>query len=109
MCSYYNPSPRDRSAEQAKGITENYDDADRAVMLERIRTLSKPVIHYKVFAAGRNDPAEALETVAENLRDSDAVCVGIFPKDKPDMLAEDIRLLTGFLGQTSALPDASAG
>jgi hypothetical protein len=101
MCSYYNPSPRDRNAEQAQGIVENYDDADRAAMLERIRDLSKPVIHYKVMAAGRNDPADAMKVVAENLRENDVVCIGVFPKDNPDMLAEDIRLLNGFLGEVS--------
>ena len=35
-------------------------------MIERIRTLSKPVIHYKVLAAGRNDPKEGMYFAVRN-------------------------------------------
>jgi hypothetical protein len=93
MCSYYNPSPRDKNPEHRAAGVEVYDDADRAAMVAQIATLSKPAIHYKVFAAGRHDPREALAFVAQHLRPQDAVCVGVFTKDKPGMLAEDLRLL----------------
>ena len=62
-------------------------------MVELIATLSKPAIHYKVLAAGRNDPKEAFAFVAQHLRPQDAVCVGVYPKDNPDMVAEDVRLM----------------
>ena len=66
---------------------------DRQKMVDLIQGLSRPVIHYKVMAAGRNDPEQALELVARCLRPQDAVCIGIYPQDKPDMMAENIGLL----------------
>jgi hypothetical protein len=64
-----------------------------------IHTLSRPVIHYKVMAAGRNKPAEALAYVARSMRAGDAVCVGVFTKDAPHMLSQDVRLLEESIGQ----------
>ena len=61
-------------------------------MTATIRELPRPVIHYKVMAAGRNQPGEALAFAAQAMRPTDAVCVGVFPKDQPDMLAQDVRL-----------------
>ncbi len=61
-------------------------------MATTIQTLKKPVIHYKVLAAGRNDPKSAFEFAAKNMRNSDAVCVGIFAKDNINMLRDDITL-----------------
>ena len=62
-------------------------------MTDIIPSLSKPVVHYKILAAGRNDPAAAFAFAASKMRANDAVCVGVYPKDKPDMLREDVRLL----------------
>ena len=61
-------------------------------MTTLIRRLSRPVIHYKVFAAGRNDPAEAFKVVAQTMRPDDMVCIGVYTKDHPDMLREDAEL-----------------
>ncbi|MDF1514811.1 MAG: hypothetical protein P1S60_13460, partial [Anaerolineae bacterium] len=97
MCSYYNPTPRDDHAEHIQGSKERFDDSDRDAMAEVIHQMKTPVIHYKVFAAGRKTPEEALGYVARNLRPQDAVCIGIFPKDNPNMLAEDIDLLDRLL------------
>jgi hypothetical protein len=73
-------------------------------MTRLIARLSKPAIHYKVMAAGRNTPAEAFAYVARHLRPTDAVCVGIFTKNKPDMLREDVELLKQGLLAREALP-----
>lgn len=93
MCCYYNPTSRDTVAEHVHGATEWFLEEDRRRMVEVIAGLSKPAIHYKVFAAGRNDPAEALAFTARHLRAHDAVCIGVFPQDNPNMLAEDVRIL----------------
>lgn len=93
MSSYYNPTSRDGNAEHISGMAEWFKAEDRQRMASTIKTLSKPAIHYKVMAAGRNDPQEALSFVARHLRPGDAVCVGIYPKDHPRMLEEDLRLL----------------
>lgn len=97
MCSYYNPTPRDRNAEHVHGATEIFDDGDRAAMGDVIPQLRAPAIHYKIFAAGRKDPRGAFTFVAQHLRSQDAVCIGVFPKDKADMLEEDVALFEAAL------------
>jgi hypothetical protein len=93
MCCYYNPSPRDKKPWHDPNVREQYLEQDRQLMIERIKTLSKPVIHYKVLAAGRNDPEEGLFFAAKQMRPGDAVCVGFYTKDDPHMIAQDIALL----------------
>lgn len=92
MCCHYNPTPREEKPEHPRGAEELYREEDRKAMVELIQTLSKPVIHYKVMAAGRNDPEEAFEFCSRAMRPQDMVCVGVFTKDKPGMLEEDAKL-----------------
>jgi len=92
MCSYYNSFRRDHNAAYSSHADERFCDEDRRAMAETIQTVSRPVIHYKIMAAGRNDPREAFSYVAQVLRLGDAVCVGVYPAHKPDMLAENVRL-----------------
>jgi hypothetical protein len=92
MCSYYDAAPRDKSPEKSRDQAEVFRDEDRAAMTATIRTLSRPAIHYKVLAAGRNDPAAAFNHAAAAMREGDAVCVGMFTGDGPQMVAEDVRL-----------------
>ena len=92
MCSYYNPASRTESAEIKAGTAEWFFEHDRRTMAETIATLTKPAIHYKVLAAGRNDPADAFTFVAEHLRPGDAVCVGVYNEHNPNMLREDVEL-----------------
>lgn len=99
MCSYYDPSPRDDDAEHHAEAHEVFSDDDRNAMVQVIRELRAPVIHYKTMAAGRKPPEEAFAFVAEHLRSRDAVCIGIFPKEVRNMLAEDIQLFESKLHQ----------
>ncbi len=99
MCSYYNPSPRDDLAEQPAGIEECFRDEDRAGMVAVIQHLPAPAIHYKIMAAGRHDPDAAFAFAARRLRSQDAVCVGIYTKDKLTMLEENVTLLEQHLGE----------
>ena len=92
MACHYNPDDRTRQA-MATGSEEQYLEEDRQAMCALIQELSKPVIHYKVLAAGRNDPQEAFAYVAKVYRPGDAVCVGVFTKDDPDMIQKDVDLL----------------
>ncbi|MFB3880298.1 MAG: hypothetical protein ACE149_03495 [Armatimonadota bacterium] len=102
MCSYYNPVPRDKAPGNpgAKG-DERFRAEDRDRMAAAIQLLSKPVIHYKIMAAGRNDPAEAFRYAASKMRAGDAVCVGVHTKDRPDEIAQDVRLLEESLRATA--------
>lgn len=93
LCCYYNPDRRDERAAHNPEAAESYLEEDRQSMTAIIPGLSRPVIHYKILAAGRNDPATAFAYAASIMRSDDAVCVGIYPKDKPGMLEEDVRLL----------------
>ncbi|MFH1569208.1 MAG: hypothetical protein ABIL09_14530 [Gemmatimonadota bacterium] len=102
MCSYYNSAHRDQHAEHRSGMPEWFRPEDRQAMVELIRTIRRPVIHYKVLAAGRNDPAEGLGFAARHLRPGDAVCVGAYTGDRSGMLAEDVQLLQEALTRASA-------
>jgi hypothetical protein len=93
LCCYYNPDHRDERAAHNPEATESYLEEDRQSMTALIPYLSRPVIHYKILAAGRNDPAAAFAFAASKMRANDAVCVGIYPQDKPGMLEEDVHLL----------------
>lgn len=104
MCCYYNPIARDKVAAHRAGTDERYREEDRRAMTELIQGLSRPVIHYKILAAGRNDPAEAFEYAARSMRPGDAVCVGVYTKANPDMLKEDVALLEGGLAATATGP-----
>ncbi|MHB9023678.1 MAG: hypothetical protein ACYC7E_05805 [Armatimonadota bacterium] len=103
MCCYYNPISRDENAEHISGRPEWFSPDDRQLMVDLIQTLSKPVIHYKIMAAGRNDPKEAFAFTARYLRPQDAVCVGIYDKDHPTQLEEDVRLFEESLNAVAGL------
>ena len=92
MCSYYNSAHRDQSAEKTPDQKEWFLEEDRRLMTGTIQNLPRPVIHYKVMAAGRNQPAEAIPFAVNTMRPADGMCIGVFPKDNPQMLADDVRL-----------------
>ena len=93
MTSYYNPDDRTRQSHRNYSEEEYYGPEHREAMCALIQELPGPAIHYKVLAAGRNDPREAFAYVADAYRPGDAVCVGIFTKDGRNMIQEDIDLL----------------
>ncbi len=92
MVCYYNPTRRDENPEHVHGAEEKFRQEDRRRKLDLISGLSRPVIHYKVLAAGRNDPGEAFGVTARSMRENDAVCVGIDNEEMPDQLAIDVAL-----------------
>ncbi len=93
MCCYYNPDDRTKQAHRDYGTEEVYDPEHRDAMCALIQELPKPVIHYKILAAGRNEPIEAFNYFADAYRPGDAVCVGIFTKENPNMVQEDVDLI----------------
>jgi len=93
LCCYYNPDRRDERAGHDPNAQEQFLEEDRQNMTGLIQHLSRPVVHYKILAAGRNDPKAAFAFAASKMRENDAVCVGIYQKDHADMLREDVRLL----------------
>ncbi len=105
MCSYYNSANRDQRAEHVSGAPEWFRPEDRETMTRLIRGLRRPVIHYKVLAAGRNDPREAFGYAARRMRAGDAVCCGVFTKGAAGMLAEDVRLLAEAIADAGVQPE----
>ncbi|MCE5273027.1 hypothetical protein LLH00_17250 [bacterium] len=103
LCSYYNPIPRDQHPEHVHTETEYFLEDNRTEMVTLITTLSRPVIHFKVLAAGRNEPEAAFRTAAACMRPGDAMCVGFFTGDDPAQIETDARLLS------EALAGAAAG
>lgn len=90
-CSFYNLGG-DRG--------EHYLPEDRDAMTDLARRLELPVIGYKIMAAGRNDPEEAFSYAFSHLKPTDAVCVGVFPKHRPDEVRQcaDLTRRFGTLG-----------
>lgn len=84
---------------------EQYLSEHRELAVETIRKLDKPVVAYKVLAAGRLRPDEAFPYILGHLRAKDGICVGVYPKDKADMIAEDV----GLARKWSARAEAGAG
>ena len=73
---------------------ENFAIECRDKAIESIRSITaKPVVAYKVLGAVRLPPDEAFAYAFKHLAAKDGVCVGIFNKDKPGMLADDVALL----------------
>ena len=66
----------------------------RDLAVAAIRKIDKPVIGYKILAAGRLDPKEAFPFALKHLRPKDGVCVGVYPPEKKTMIAEDAALTT---------------
>ncbi|OGV37130.1 MAG: hypothetical protein A2X48_04785 [Lentisphaerae bacterium GWF2_49_21] len=93
MCCYYDASNRSNNAGHVHGSEEVFDNKDRDIMTKLIKTLSKPVIHYKIMGAGRNDPKEAFQFAAKCMRKNDTACVGVYTKDDPDMIKKGVDLL----------------
>lgn len=108
MCSHYNPTPRDDDPGHVHGAREAYREEDRKAMTGLIATLRKPVIHYKVLAAGRNDPDEAFAFTCGVMRPEDMVCVGVFPADNPGMLEEDVALFKRYSNRSGASSPGAA-
>ena len=104
MCSYYNPSNRADRPEHDPNMDELYLDEDRERMVAFIATASRPVIHYKIMAAGRNEPHAAFAFTAQHMRPQDAVCVGVYTRIDPNMIAEDVNLLYENLKARAAAP-----
>lgn len=108
MCCYYNPTDRSKKADHVHGAVEKFADEDRQRMISLIANLSRPVIHYKILAAGRNNPAEAFATAAAAMRDDDAVCVGIYNAEINNMLEQDVALLNQSLKNVGGIRSGTA-
>ena len=76
---FYNPS-------------KGYRAEDREKAVAALRQVGKPVVGYKILAAGRLKAADGFGFAFRHLRPGDGVCVGMFPKHQPDQIQQNASL-----------------
>jgi hypothetical protein len=80
-------------------VGETYMERDPERMCKMIRQTKKPCLAFKLFGAGRatGNPEEVFRFVFANIKPTDAVIVGTFPRFK-DEVAENTALVRRVLG-----------
>jgi hypothetical protein len=93
--SHYNLESRDKILNHVSGVIEVFSNEDRQLMMDTISKITKPVIHYKVMAGGRNDPIDTYKNLSKVMKGNHAVCIGIYTKENANMIAygENLGLL----------------
>lgn len=107
MCCVYNISKIDRVSSSITGKMnsgEPFDEEDRAKMFSFIRSTNKPCLAFKILGAGRRctsdaDVESAFREALTSIKPSDAVIVGMFPRDK-DQVTENANLVRKILEET---------
>jgi hypothetical protein len=74
----------------SKGPTYTEDERKKAV--ETIRSIEKPVVAYKILAAGRLPAEKGFELASNQIRRKDGVCVGVYVKDAQDQIRQNAVL-----------------
>lgn len=69
--------------------TSDYSAAERDKAAATIARLGKPVIAYKILAAGRLTAAEGFEYAFNHIRRKDGVCVGIYAENAVDQIRQN--------------------
>jgi hypothetical protein len=101
MACLHNLSHQQRESAVATGLGSGDEDhlfangdADRQAMCKVIRAVDKPCIAFKILGAGRRcetqaDVRDAFGWTFANIKPTDAVCVGFFPKHS-DQVAQNV-------------------
>jgi len=105
MACVYNLSKVPRQSSAVTGLAnqgEPFDDEDRELMYRTIRNTNKPCLAFKILAATRRcktpaDVEEAFREAFANIKPTDAVVVGMFPKYS-DQVAENARIVKSLTG-----------
>lgn len=69
--------------------TNDYSVAERDAATQTIRALKKPVVAYKILAAGRLPAAEGFEHAFNHIARKDGVCVGIYARRAIDQIRQN--------------------
>ena len=69
--------------------TSDYSAAEREKAAATIAGLEKPVIAYKILAAGRLSPSEGFEYAFNHIKPKDGVCVGIYARNAIDQIRQN--------------------
>ncbi len=92
MVCFYNLTGRQGKIDVADAQADRYHPDDRARAARLLGQLTRPCIAYKILAAGRNDPREAIPFAVRHLKPTDICAIGFFPKDRPSEIADDIQI-----------------
>ncbi len=91
-CFHYVSRTRDEMQKDLGLVTvgEPFIESDRDTMAETIRQIEKPCLAFKILAAGRRcnsqgHVAKAFKYAFENIKKTDAVIVGMFPRDQDEI------------------------
>jgi len=71
---------------------DKFLDEDRVKAVAAIRQIEKPVVGYKILAAGRIKPEEGFAYAFKHLRRKDGVCVGVYIQEKEAMIRENTTI-----------------
>ncbi len=69
--------------------TDDYSPAEREKAVATIAQLAKPVIAYKILAAGRLAASEGFEYAFNHIKRKDGVCVGIYAQNAIDQIRQN--------------------
>jgi hypothetical protein len=109
MCCFYNLARGYKAApavERASYEKEQYQDPDRDRMTAVMRQVAKPCLGFKLMAANRKcgspeSVRQAFEYAFANIKPSDAVVVGMFPKHR-NQVAENAQYVREIVGAAVA-------
>jgi len=104
MASVHNLSKIDRVSSAVTGksnVEEPFDDEDREIMYKTIRSTAKPCLAFKILAASRKcESSESVKAAFSeafaNIKPTDAIVVGMFPKEK-DQVFENCQFVREIL------------
>jgi hypothetical protein len=69
--------------------TDDYSPAEREKAVATIAQIKKPVIAYKILAAGRLAASEGFEYAFNHIKRKDGVCVGIYAQNAIDQIRQN--------------------
>ncbi|MCK7461618.1 MAG: hypothetical protein MZU84_05935 [Sphingobacterium sp.] len=69
--------------------SSDYSAAEREQAAATIARIRKPVVAYKILAAGRLTAAEGFEYAFNHIKRKDGVCVGIYAKNAVDQIRQN--------------------
>jgi len=92
MACFYNLTGRRGKIDVADPEAERFHPDDRTRAATLLGELDRPCAAYKILAAGRNDPREAIPFAVRHLKPTDICVVGVFPKDRPNEIRDDVEI-----------------
>lgn len=103
MVCFYNLTGRRGKVDVADPASERYRAEDRQAAAALLGELRRPCVAYKIMAAGRNDPREAIPYAVRHLKPTDILCIGFFPKHRPNEIRDDLQLFCEALAGSPCL------